>query len=170
MFTLRPRTFVLLVALLALVAAVTAALVTRQDHAVAAPARPSPPIVGRTLQNRPFELSKTLGRPTVVNFFASWCPSCAREAGDIAAFAAAHPEVHVVGVAIRDKRADVRTFVMRYGLPYTVVLDPMSIDANAWGVVGIPATFFLDAQGRIVTSLVGAATRAQFEDGLKNVE
>jgi cytochrome c biogenesis protein CcmG, thiol:disulfide interchange protein DsbE len=169
MTTLNIRTVFTFAALLALVAVGTAAIMARRDHAVAVAATASPPLTGKTLQHKTFALSQTLGRPTVVNFFASWCPSCAAEAADIAAFAAAHPEIRVVGVAIRDKRADVQAFVRKYELPYTVVLDPMSIDANGWNVVGIPATFFLDAQGRTVSSMVGAATRARFEDGLDAV-
>jgi cytochrome c biogenesis protein CcmG, thiol:disulfide interchange protein DsbE len=163
------RALLTFVALAALVAAVVVAAVARQGHAAAAPPTPSPPLAGRTLQRTPFDLAQTLGKPTVVDFFASWCPSCASETADLVAFATAHPEINVVGVAIRDKRADVQHFVAEYRLPYTVVMDPMSIDASAWGVIGIPATFFLDAQGRTVTSMVGAATRDQFEEKLKSV-
>lgn len=162
------RTLVSVVALLALVAAVTFALVGHRGAAAGA-ATPSPPLAGTTLQHKAFDLAQTRGKPTVVNYFASWCPSCAAEAADIAAFAAAHPDVNVVGVAIRDRRADVQQFVYDYRLPYTIVLDPSGVNANAWGVNGIPATFFLDAQGRTTSSIVGAATRQQFEDGLKSI-
>jgi thiol-disulfide isomerase/thioredoxin len=117
----------------------------------------------------PFDLSTTLGKPTVVNFFASWCPSCAAESADLAAFAAAHPELAVVGVAVNDKSADIERFVMWHGIEYPVILDTTGLDGDAWGVTGIPATFFLDAQGRTVTSIVGAATRAQFEEALDTV-
>ena len=163
------RTLLVMAALLALIAAVTAAVMARQDRAAAAPATPSPPLVGMTLERESFDLSRTIGRPTVVNFFASWCPSCAEEAADLAAFAAAHPELAVVGVAVNDKRADAERFVMRHGITYPVVLDTTGLDGDAWGVTGIPATFFLDAQGRTVTSIVGAATRDRFEETLDAV-
>lgn len=166
---LNVRTLFVMVGLLALIAAATAAVMARQGGAATAPPTPSPPLNGTTLQRATFDLSQTLGRPTVVNFFASWCPSCEKEAADLAAFAAAHPEITVVGVAIRDKRADVERFVAKHGIKYPVVLDKLSVDADAWGVIGIPATFFLDARGRTVTSMVGAATRDQFEEKLKSV-
>jgi cytochrome c biogenesis protein CcmG/thiol:disulfide interchange protein DsbE len=162
------RTLVTSVALLALVAAVTFAFAGRHGTAATA-ATPSPPLGGTTLQRETFDLEQTRGKPTVVNFFASWCPSCATEAADVAAFAEAHPDVNVVGVAIRDRRADLRRFVYDYRLPYTIVLDPTGANAAAWGVNGIPATFFLDAQGRTAASIVGAATREQFEEKLGSV-
>jgi len=160
------RTLLIMAALLALIAAATAAVMARQGRA-AAPAAPSPPLTGITLQRTEFDLRQTLGRPTVVSFFASWCPSCGEEAADLAAFAAAHPEISVVGVAINDRRADAERFVMRHGIAFPVVLDSGSAVASSWGVVGIPATFFLDGRGRTVTSHVGALTRDQFEDALK---
>jgi thiol-disulfide isomerase/thioredoxin len=159
------RTLLTLTAVVAIVAVVGVSVVARAG----APATPAPALAGTTLQREGFDLVQTRGKPTVVNFFASWCPACASEAADIAAFAEAHPEVNVVGVAINDKRADVQRFVYDYRLPYTIVLDPKSLNADAWGVSGIPATFFLDDQGRTVTSMVGAATRDQFEEKLKAV-
>ena len=160
------RTLLVMAALLVLIGAAAAAVMARRGHAETGPATPSPPLAGTTLQGEPFDLSRTLGRPTVVNFFASWCPSCAEEAADLAAFAAAHPEIDVVGVTVNDTRADARRFAMRHGLSYPVVLDQSGVVADAWGVSGIPATFFLDAQGRTVTSIVGAATRDRFEEAL----
>jgi cytochrome c biogenesis protein CcmG/thiol:disulfide interchange protein DsbE len=162
------RTLVTVLALIALVAVVAVAVVARAGTP-AASATPAPPLTGTTLQRQDFDLALHRGKPTVVNFFASWCPACASEAADVAAFAEAHPDVNVVGVAINDKRADVERFVYDYRLPYTIVLDPKSVNADAWGVNGIPATFFLDDQGRTASSIVGAATRDQFEEKLKTI-
>ena len=114
-----------------------------------------------------FDLATTRGRPTVVNFFASWCPPCNSEAPDLVAFAAAHPEASFVGVAVNDERADTEAFVDKYGIAYPVVYDPEGGTGNDWGVSGIPTTFFLDAQGTIKDTIVGAASREQFEASLQ---
>jgi cytochrome c biogenesis protein CcmG/thiol:disulfide interchange protein DsbE len=162
------RTLVTVLALTAFVAVVAIAVVAR-GGTPAASATSAPRLTGTTLQREGFDLAQGRGKPTVVNFFASWCPACASEAADIAAFAEAHPEVNVVGVAINDKRANVQRLVYDYRLPYTIVLDPKSVNADAWGVNGIPATFFLDDRGRTAASIVGAATRDQFEEKLKTI-
>lgn len=125
---------------------------------------------GTTLQGDTVDLALAGDKPTVVNFFASWCPPCNSEAGDLVKFAKAHPEVQIVGVAVNDAKADAEGFVSQYGLPYTVLMDPDGEIAGTWGVDGIPATFFLDKDGKQQASMVGAASLEQFEEKLKSVQ
>lgn len=127
----------------------------------------TPPLVGATLDGQAFDLADTQGSPTVVNFFASWCPPCNQEAPDLVAFAEAHPEVAVVGVAVNDQRADTEAFVAKYGVEYTVVFDEEGGSGADWGVSGIPTTFFLDGDGAVTDTIVGAAGRDQFEASLE---
>jgi len=124
-------------------------------------------LAGTTLDGQSFDLATTRGRPAIVNFFASWCPPCNSEAPDLVAFAAAHPEVTFVGVAVNDERADTEAFVSKYGLAYPVVYDPEGELGDDWGVTGIPTTFFLDAAGAVKDTIVGAASREQFESSLQ---
>jgi cytochrome c biogenesis protein CcmG, thiol:disulfide interchange protein DsbE len=123
---------------------------------------------GATLRGGSFELSSSRGKPVVVNFFASWCPPCNSEAPDLAAFSKAHPEVVFVGVAVNDRRADTEAFLKKYGLDYSVVVDESGAISDAWGVSGIPTTFFVDRKGAVKDSIVGAASRDRFEAALQN--
>ena len=123
-------------------------------------------LTGTTLDGQPFDLAELRGSPVVINFFASWCSPCNSEAPDLVAFSAAHPEAQVVGVAVNDERADTEAFVRKYGITYPVVFDPDGGSGNDWGVTGIPTTFFLDAQGTVQDTIVGAASREQFEAAL----
>ena len=125
---------------------------------------------GTTVNGDSFELTSGSGKPTVVNFFASWCGPCNNEAGDLAAFAAAHPDVQMVGVAVNDQQPDTLAFVTKYGLHYPVVMDPNGSIAADWGVSPIPHTFFVDKSGKVQTSIVGSATLAQFEQDLKSIQ
>jgi peroxiredoxin len=129
----------------------------------------APALQGQTLEGGTFDLSQSGGRATVVNFFASWCPSCVDEAADVVAFAKAHPEIQMVGVAVNDAEDDTRRFVDEYGVPFPVVMDPNGQAAAAWGVDGIPATFFLDGDGRQQGLVVGPMTREQFEEKLQSI-
>jgi DsbE subfamily thiol:disulfide oxidoreductase len=130
---------------------------------------PSSPLTltGKTLDGKRYDLTKYRGRPVVINFFASWCPSCAKEAADLTAFAKDHPEVAFVGVDIRDTPAKGREWVMRYGVPFPVVFDREGTIASQWGVIGIPATFFLDRRGVLRAQITGPSTRSGFEDKLQ---
>jgi thiol-disulfide isomerase/thioredoxin len=139
----------------------------RRRHRRGDGAGDTPPLTGTTLDGATFDLADTKGKPTVINFFASWCPPCNDEAPDLVAFSEAHPEIEVVGVAVRDQRADTEAFVASYGLAYPVVFDPEGETWTTWGLSGIPTTFFLDADGAVTDTIVGAATRDQFEASLE---
>ncbi len=152
------------------VVAVAAIVVYAQTRAADGASGGGRTLVGTTLDGASFDLAATRGRPTVVNFFASWCPPCNAEAPDLVAFSAAHPEAVVVGVAVNDQRADTQAFVEKYGVAYPVVYDPQGSLGDDWGVSGIPTTFFLDAQGAIVDTIVGAAGLERFEAGLQKAK
>ena len=128
-----------------------------------------PSLKGATLTGGTFDLASAQGMPTVVNFFASWCGPCNQEAPEVVAFAAAHPGVRVIGVATNDKPADTRAFAAKYGITYPVVLDTNGAIGSAWGVTGIPMTFFIDKAGTVRASILGSSTQAQFEAKLSSI-
>jgi len=127
-------------------------------------------LTGSTLKGGTFDLATVKGKPVVVNFFASWCGPCNQEAPEVVAFAKAHPDVQVVGVATNDKPFDTQTFVKKYGITYPVVMDLDGSIGNAWGVTGIPTTFFIDKSGNVQSSIVGASTQAQFQLRLSSIQ
>ena len=86
---------------------------------------------------------------TLVNFFASWCVPCAVEAPTLTALKA--EGVRIVGIAWKDDPAKTRDFLARNGNPYeTVFVDREGTAAIDFGITGVPETYLVDAQGRIV--------------------
>jgi peroxiredoxin len=73
-------------------------------------------------------------------------------------------------VATNDKPFDTQGFVSKYGISYPVVMDLDGAIGNAWGVTGIPTTFFIDKNGNVQAAIVGASTQAQFEAKLKSIQ
>jgi len=94
------------------------------------------------------------GKPKLLNIFASWCVPCAAEAGQLADLSKAG--VPVVAIAIRDKPADIRLFLARYGNPYARIgSDPESKMQIALGSSGVPETFVIDGKGIVRYQHIG---------------
>ncbi|HET9752493.1 MAG TPA: redoxin domain-containing protein [Myxococcales bacterium] len=110
------------------------------------------PIGGGT----PLRLDALKGRAVVLNFWATWCVPCLQEHEALAAGARAFPQVQFAGVVYEDDEARTREFLAQRGTaPYPALADPGGKTAIAYGVFGVPETFFIDGTGRIVEKYVG---------------
>lgn len=113
-------------------------------------------------------LAQYAGQPLIVNFFASWCTPCKAETPMLARFyRARHGSVALVGIDGNDVTSNALRFAKASGIGYPVGWDPQVSLGLAYGVNGIPQTFFLDARHRIVYRVFGAVTPAQLTTGLR---
>lgn len=88
------------------------------------------------------------GKPKLLNIWASWCPPCIAEAPHLETLQ--KQGVEIIGIAIRDKPADVAGFLGKYGNPYTRIgSDKISEVQLGIGSSGVPETFVIDAKGVI---------------------
>ena len=95
------------------------------------------------------------GRAVLVNFFASTCVPCAVEAPALAALQA--QGVRMVGVSYKDDALSTRRFLQTRGDPFTTVLvDATGRAAVDWGVSGVPETFAVGPDGRVLAKHSGA--------------
>ncbi len=94
------------------------------------------------------------GEPRLVNIFASWCIPCAAEAPQLLALK--RQGVRIDAVAVRDTPHAVAAFLARYGDPYAAIGDDREARAQlALGSSGVPETFVVGADGRILLQHVG---------------
>ena len=107
------------------------------------------------------------GKPLIVNFFASWCGPCKKETPLLATFyRSEHGKVAIVGLDENDVLGSAVSFTHKEGVSYPVGFDPGVIAASAYGVAGLPQTFFLDARHRIVDRVFCALTLADINRGI----
>lgn len=95
-----------------------------------------------------------VGRPMLINVFASWCTPCRAEHPRLMALK--DRGVAVVGVAWKDDPVATRAFLDELGDPYSMVL--VDRDGRAGldlGITGAPETFAVDAQGKVVAKFSG---------------
>jgi cytochrome c biogenesis protein CcmG, thiol:disulfide interchange protein DsbE len=131
------------------------------------PAAPvfSLPVLGHSGQK--VALADYAGKPLIVNFFASWCQPCQQETPLLARFyRTEHAKVAIVGLDENDVLGSATSFTRKEGVGYPVGFDPEVVAASAYGVAGLPQTFFLDARHRIVDRVFGAVTQADINRGI----
>lgn len=107
------------------------------------------------------------GKPVVVNVWASWCPGCNEEANDLKRLADEHPEAAVIGLDVQDTQDGARDFYRRWEWEHPSISDPDAELAGGLGLQGLPSTFFLDAEHRLVGRIVGVGSFTDFEEGLE---
>ena len=97
-------------------------------------------------------LSQLAGKPVIVNFWASWCIPCREEAPRLQETYERYRKqgLVVLGVDFQDFRGDAKRFMKRFGVTYPNVYDGKGSLVGKWGLRGVPETFFVDRQGRVV--------------------
>lgn len=140
--------------------------------AAAASAKPAPDFALQTLDGGTVRLSDLRGDVVLVDFWATWCPPCRKALPHLQEL---HEELgdsglKVVGIATDQQGAKVvAPFVEENGLTFTVVLTDGKVDRDFGGIRGIPTTFVIDPQGRIVGKFVGYQDKQIYRDAVMSV-
>jgi cytochrome c biogenesis protein CcmG/thiol:disulfide interchange protein DsbE len=138
------------------VAALLALLVWRLTHQTPPPkvGGPAPNFALRRLDGTAtMSLASLRGKTVVLNFWASWCGPCKQEAATLEQLWNQYRGrgVVFVGVDSNDTASDARRFVAAHGITYPVVSDGGGrVAADRYGIAGLPVTYVIDRQGRLV--------------------
>ena len=134
---------------------------------------PIPSLEVRRLDGSTLLLSSFVGRPMVVNMWATWCPPCRREMPVLKSAQQAHPEIEFVFVNQGESAETVERYLATQGLHMrNVVIDPAKQLSARTGSSGYPTTLFYDAKGRLATRHMGelsAATLKEKINQLRNI-
>jgi len=119
---------------------------------------------------RTVDLSEFKGKPVVLNFWATWCGPCWEEHPVLVANARMlQPNVQFLGVVFQDSEEKILGFLNQRGSSYPTVVDDKGKTAIAYGVGGIPETYFLDANGVIVSKYNGPMSADVLQANLQKV-
>jgi cytochrome c biogenesis protein CcmG, thiol:disulfide interchange protein DsbE len=124
--------------------------------------------VGPVLARHHVSLAQLRGTPVVLNFWASWCDPCRAEAPVLQRkwLVERGRGVLFLGLNMQDITDDSRAFTRSVGATYPSLRDRSNGVAHRWGVTGLPETFFLSAQGRVVGHVIGAVSAEQLAAGV----
>jgi cytochrome c biogenesis protein CcmG, thiol:disulfide interchange protein DsbE len=129
--------------------------------------RPAPALPTAALQPPAVTLADLRGHPTLIDFWASWCAPCRKEAPELARLSRSLPPgSRLIGVDYTDREDGASAFVHRYGWRFPILVDPDGIYGARYGFSGLPTTVALDARGRIVETLRGPQSASDFRRAL----
>ncbi|MBS9478232.1 DsbE family thiol:disulfide interchange protein [Ancylobacter sp. VKM B-3255] len=124
----------------------------------AAPTLALAPLDGLTRDGTPvpgLTTAALAGEVTVLNVFASWCVPC-RDEHPFLVQLSQMKGFRLVGLNYKDDAENARRFLGRFGNPYSAVgVDPNGRAAIDWGVYGVPETFVVGRDGRILYKYIG---------------
>jgi len=124
------------------------------------PEGPAPQLAGTLVDGRAASLADALkaanGKPVLVAFWATWCPVCKAEEGNIAAVARDWPTL-TIAMQSGDAAA-VAKHLKERGLDFPALIDADGRLATAWKVRGVPTHFIVDSRGIVRFQLVGYTT------------
>jgi thiol-disulfide isomerase/thioredoxin len=118
------------------------------------------------LDGNPITLESLRGRPVWINFWASWCPPCQAETPVLTDVYNAHRDdgLALVAISVQESTADdVRAYVDRYDLPYTVGFDVTSAIFHTYHAYVLPTQVFIDRDGIIRNVTLGQLNRDNAE-------
>lgn len=98
------------------------------------------------------------GRVVLLDFFATWCPSCKTQMSNFRTLVERFPELRLLSVTWEDEPSVVRGFWTRHGGTWPVATDPEMRTGQAFGVETIPTMLLFDAEGTRVWRDTGVAT------------
>lgn len=132
------------------------------------------PLIGKPVP--PFELpelkspdrilrtSDLIGRPALINIWASWCVECRHE-HPLLLNLSRNGDVPIYGLNYKDERADALRWLDQFGDPYTTSLHDLHGRAGLdLGVYGVPETFVIDGQGIVRYKHIGALDEQVLRD------
>lgn len=128
-------------------------------------AYPAPDFRLAALDGSSLALSDHRGRYVLLNFWATWCPPCRAELPDLVRFYQDHADQGfiLIGVNEQEPPAAVADFLRAQGLAFPVALDADGALLDRYGVQGMPSSFLVDPQGRVVHAWTGMIDRRTLE-------
>lgn len=120
-------------------------------------------------------LSDYLGKPVVLNFWASWCGPCASEMPDFEeAYKERGDKIQFLMINLTDGYQETMEsateYIQEQGFTFPVFYDTESNAANTYATYSIPMTFFIDSEGYMVARATGALDSATLKKGLDMIE
>ncbi|MBQ6902205.1 MAG: TlpA family protein disulfide reductase [Oscillospiraceae bacterium] len=141
-----------------------------QDEDEASKVYKAPDFEVYTNDGKAVRLSDFIGKPIVVNFWASWCPPCKAEMPDFEkAYKKYGEEIHFLMINStggRETLSTAKEFLQGVDYTFPVYFDTYAEAASIYGVTALPTTFFIDSEGNLVAHAMSMLSEELIEQGI----
>jgi peroxiredoxin len=106
----------------------------------------------KDLQGKTFKLSSQKGKPVIIFFGTTWCPTCRSELPFYKEIYETYSKrgLEVLYINVMEPREKVAKFVQANALRFKILLDENGDAATLYGVVGVPTLVLIDKEGKII--------------------
>lgn len=112
----------------------------------------------KDLQDKSHSLDAFRGQPLVINFWASWCTACVDEMPSLnrAWRSLQADNINLIAINMGESKEIAASFATKFKLEFPILLDTEQEVSDRWRIRGMPATYILDAEGKIVFRAFGS--------------
>ena len=121
-----------------------------------------------TLDGAQYDLAAHRGKWVVVNFWATWCKPCVKEMPDLSALDTMREHIEVLGLAYDDSEPQaIRDFLKEHPVSYPIaIVDMNDPPADFATPVGLPTTYLIAPDGKLVQKFMGPVTVHEIEGAI----
>lgn len=117
----------------------------------------APDFTLKDLKGTQVTLKNFKGRVVFLNFWATWCPPCRREMPSMERLykQLKDRDFTMLAVDMQESEKQVRAFISEFSLSFPALLDLNGDISSLYGIVGLPTTYIIDREGKIIGKAVG---------------
>lgn len=125
------------------------------------------------INNKSVSLSDFSGKVIILDFWATWCGYCVKEVPHLVELYNTYKEKGLVIIGIDvdtdEDAAMLKSFASKQGITYPILLGNKNVTDSYGGVRGIPTSFIIDRNQKIVQTYVGYRDKSTFENAIKDL-
>lgn len=124
----------------------------------------------KTLDGKIYKWEDLRGKVLIVDFWATWCEPCKKSLPELDAIYKDYKgEVLVIGFSKDNSEADVKRFLEVVKVSYPIAMSSQKLERMFGGILGLPTSFLVDKNGKIVRRFLGYVPKEVLEENIKRL-